>query len=124
MNKRSPNEFRRDIEMRQRNLVYPDTLRNETRGWRFLITSKEPLSVLQVVGLLLLYSSVLSLLFLMGYAAFRQFHSTSGNGLNRILTGFGPYVVIVVLCGAAFLFLRWRVQKAIVGANKRPPLRK
>ena len=53
MNKRSPNEFRRDIEMRQRNIVYPATLRNETRGWRNLITSKEPLSVLQVSPLTL-----------------------------------------------------------------------
>jgi hypothetical protein len=59
MTKRSPDEFRRDIEMRQRNIVYPDTLRNEVRGWRSLITSKEPLSVLQIVGLLLLYLSVL-----------------------------------------------------------------
>jgi hypothetical protein len=63
MTKRSPDEFQRDIEMRQRNIVYPDTLRNQIRGWRSLITSKQPLSVLQVVGLLTLYLSALSMLF-------------------------------------------------------------
>jgi len=124
MTKRSPNEFRRDIEMRQRNIVYRDTLRNETRAWRNLISSKEPLSVLQVVGILLLYSLVLSVLLLMGYAAFEQFHSTSGSVLNRIIAGFGPWVIIVLLCGAVFLLLRWRIQKALVGGNKRPPLAK
>jgi len=124
MTKRSPNEFRRDIEMRQRNIVYPDTLRNETRAWRNLISSKEPLSVLQVVGILLLYSLVLSVLLLMGYAAFEQFHSTSGSVLNRIIAGFGPWVIIVLLCGAVFLLLRWRIQKALVGGNKRLPLAK
>jgi len=122
MNKRSPNEFLRDIEMRQRNVVYPDTLRNETRGWRNLITSKEPLSVLQVVGLLLLHSAVLSVLFLMGYAAIEQFHSTSGSVLNRIVAALGPWVIIVFLCGAVFLLLRWRIRRALVGADKRPPL--
>jgi hypothetical protein len=124
MNKQPPHEFQRQIEMRQRNIVYPDTLRNEIRGWRNLIISKEPLSVLQVLAILLLYSSTLSLLFIMGYASFEQFHSTSGSFVNRIVTGFGPWVVVLAFIGAVFLLLRWRIRKALVGAHKRPPLAK
>ena len=124
MNKRPPHEFQRDIEMRQRNIVYPDTLRNEIRGWRNLITSKEPLTVLQVLAILLLYSSMLSVLFIMGYGAFEQFHSTSGSFVNRIVTGFGPWIIVLALIGVVFLLLRWRIQKALVSAHKRPPLAK
>ena len=124
MNKRSPNEFQRDIEMRQRNIVFPDTLLNETRGWRSLITSKEPLSVLQVVGLLVLYLSVLGLLFAAGDVALTQFQNTAGTGVSRVVAGFGGYVILVVLCGAVFLLLRWRVQKALAGAHKRPRVAK
>jgi len=83
MNKRSSNEWMRDVELSQRNIVFPDTLRNEMKGWRSLITSKKPLSVLQVVALLVLYLSVLSMLFLTGYFAFEIFHKTSGTGRSE-----------------------------------------
>jgi len=119
MNKRSPNEFQRDIEMRQRNIVYPDTLRNETRGWRSLITSKKPLSVLQVVGLLALYLCMLSMLVFFGELALSQYRNTSGTGVGRAMAGFGGYVIVLVLCGAVFLLFRWRVRKALVATHKR-----
>jgi len=124
MNKRSANEWMRDVELSQRNIVFPDTLRNEMKGWRSLITSKKPLSVLQVVALLVLYLSVLSTLFLTGYGAFEIFHKTSGTGVSRVVAAFGPFVTIAVLCGAVLLLLRWRVRKALAGADKRPPLPK
>jgi len=118
MTKRSPDEFRRDIEMRQRNLVYPDTLRNEARGWRGLMTSKEPLSVVQVVGMLIM---LLGLPLVMVKLALTQFHDTPGTGVGRLVAGFGGYVIYLLICAALFLLLRWRVRKAL-GAHKRPPL--
>jgi hypothetical protein len=84
--KRSPDEFRRDIDMRQRNLVYPDTLRNEARGWPGLMTSKEPLSIVQVVGMLIM---LLGLPSVMVKLALTQFHHTPGTGLTRLVAGFG-----------------------------------
>ena len=123
MTRRSAKEFQRDIEMRQRNVVFPDTLRNETRGWRNLITSKEPLSVMRVIALLLFYLLSLSCLFWIGYAAFEQFQDsdTSGSGLSRVVSVFGPWVIILMLFGAVFLLLRWRIRKALGGVHKRSP---
>ena len=34
--KHQPEEFARDLEARQRNIVFPDTVQNETRFWRNL----------------------------------------------------------------------------------------
>jgi len=89
-----------------------------------LITSKEPLSVLQVVGLLVLYLSVLGLLFVAGDVALTQFHNTSGTGVSRVVAGFGGYVIVLALIGAVFLLLRWRIRKALASEHKRPPLAK
>jgi hypothetical protein len=116
MNKRSTNEFQRDIEMRQRNIVFPDTLRNEARGWRGLLTSKEPLSVVQVVGMLMM---LLGVPLVMVKLALTQFHNTSGNGVSRVVAGFGGYVIYLLICGALFLLLRWRVRKALADTHKR-----
>jgi|SRR5215469_626512 len=124
MTKRSYAELQRDIEARQRNIVYPDTLRNEARGWRNLITSKEPLSILQIVALLALYLSMLSMLVFFGELALSQYRNTSGTGVSRVVAGFGGYVIVLVLCGAVFLLLRWRVRKALARAHKRSPLAK
>jgi hypothetical protein len=121
MKKQSPYEFQRDIEMRQRNIVFPDTLRNETRGWRNLMTSKQPLSVVQLGALSIMFFSLVGL---MGELAYLQFRSTPGNGLSRVVAGFGGYVIVLALCGAVFLLLRWRVRKALAAAQRRPPFAK
>lgn len=117
MTKRSTDEFRPDLEIRQRNLVYPDTLRNEARGWRGLMTSKEPLSVVQVVGLSIM---LLGLPLVMVKLALTQFHDTPGTGARRLVAGLGGYVIYLVICGALFPLLRWRVRKALGDAQKRP----
>ena len=117
MRKRSHSEFQRDVEMRQRNVVFPDPIRNEARGWRSLITSKEPLSVLQVFGVLVLYASVLGLLFAVGDMALTQFHNTPGTGIDRVVRGFGGYIICLGVIAAAFLLLRWRVRAALSQAS-------
>jgi hypothetical protein len=56
----SREEWLHDIEERQRNIVFPDTLNNETRGWRNLIGSKQPPTLIQQLGLLVLAVSFVS----------------------------------------------------------------
>ncbi|HEX6802136.1 MAG TPA: hypothetical protein VF133_00520 [Terriglobales bacterium] len=48
MNKPSRNEWMRDVELSQRNIVFPDTAANEARFWRTLISGK--LTTVQVIG--------------------------------------------------------------------------
>src|ERR1043166_5746483 len=101
MKKRSTNEFLRDVQMRQRNIVFPDTVWNEARGWRNLMTQKGPLRILQVVGVLIFGLAALAMLYMMGKEALTQFHETPGTGLGRVVAGFGGYVILLALCGAA-----------------------
>ena len=126
MNKQSPNEFRRDIEMRQRNLVYPDTLRNEIRGWRSLITSKKPLSIVQVVGLLTMYLSVLGMLMLVGTGVLSAVRKASGTSVRlQVLGAYGTFFALIgTVFLLLFLLLRWRVRKVLAGAHKRPRVAK
>jgi len=39
-----------DVRASQRNIVFPDTVQNEASGWRKLITSKRPLTLVQIIG--------------------------------------------------------------------------
>lgn len=105
-----------------RNIVYPDTLRNEIRGWRGLITSKEPLSALQVLGILAFCLAALSVAFAMGRDALSQLREAQGTGVR--LQVLGAYVILLASFGAVFLLLRWRVRKALAGAHKRPRVAK
>jgi hypothetical protein len=50
--KQKQEEWLRDVEARQRNVVFPDTLGNETRFWRNL--GKQPFNLSTKVGLALL----------------------------------------------------------------------
>jgi len=44
---RKREEWLRDIEKRQRNVVFPDTVNNEARFWRNIIEGKQRLTVVQ-----------------------------------------------------------------------------
>jgi len=103
MTKRPPDEFRRDLELRQRNIVFPDTAANEARLWRSFISGK--LSTVQVIGFVLICGIIAAPVWLMAKAM------TSIFGL-LFLGG----------CGAVFLLLCWRIRKSLAEKHKRPPL--
>jgi hypothetical protein len=48
---RKREEWLQDIEARQRNIVFPDTVNNEARFWRNIIEGKQRLTVVQKVGI-------------------------------------------------------------------------
>ena len=52
VNHRSKDEWLRDVDARQRNVVFPDTVQNEGRFWRNL--GKEPLTPVAKAGLVVL----------------------------------------------------------------------
>jgi hypothetical protein len=51
---RQHDEWLRDIDARQRNVVFPDTAANEARFWRNLMEGKQKLTRLQTVGILIM----------------------------------------------------------------------
>jgi hypothetical protein len=65
---RKREEWLRDIEERQRNIVFPDTVNNEARFWRNIIEGKQRLTVVQRVGIVIFVLSVGTLVFLITFA--------------------------------------------------------
>jgi hypothetical protein len=62
MNSRHKDEWLRDIEARQRNIVFPDTAENEGRFWRNIISGKRSLTLAQWIGISLLWVCMIALL--------------------------------------------------------------
>jgi hypothetical protein len=61
-------EWFRDIEARQHNVVFPDTAENEGRFWRNLYTGKQKPTVTQSIGIVIMAIMVLALVFITRYA--------------------------------------------------------
>src|SRR5438309_3346126 len=109
-NNHKRDQWLQDIEARQRNVVFPETVRNEGRFWRNLM-EKGHLTATQIIGISLMYVSLLG-----GWLALAlmQFRAARGSGrLARSLHVFGVPIITAFLLGFGFLFLRWRVRKAL-----------
>jgi hypothetical protein len=110
-------EWMKDVRQSQRNVVFPDTLRNEASGWRRLMTSKQPLTIVQKAGIGLLflamgvvYWSVIS----------DKLRGSSGSPFfDRVLGGFGDWIGLFAIFGLVFLLLRWRARRALFAHKHR-----
>lgn len=97
MKRTSRDEWLRDIDERQRNIVFPDTAANEARFWRSIIFGKSRLTTAQTIGITLMW---LAVAFPLG--AFLKWMT------------FSIYAwLALMLFAAAFLLLRWRTRKAL-----------
>ena len=111
MKRQSNKDWLRDVEMRQRNIVFPDTMKNEARFWRNLMESKGHLTATQIIGISLMY---LSLIAGLAVCAVMAFHAASGGGwLTRAFRAIGVSLISIFFVGCGFLLLRWRVRKAL-----------
>jgi len=106
MRQRDRQNWLREVGASQRNVVFPDTLQNEANGWRKLITSKRPLTLVQAVGIALLYLG-------MGMVLWNE---------SRLKL-LGGWVVLFVIFGVFFLILRWRVRCALRSGRPDQPKR-
>lgn len=86
----------RDVELSQRNIVFPDTASNEARFWRNLLSDKRPLSTAQLMFILL----VCGLLAMPVWDMLKAMTSIVG-------------WLFFAACGAMFLLLRWAVRRAL-----------
>jgi nitrate reductase gamma subunit len=116
MSKPGQEEWIKDMRERQRNVVFPDALRNEASGWRRLMTSKQPLTTVHAVGIGLLF---LAMGVVLGGLISEKLRRSAGDSfIDRVFGGFGDWIVLFAILGTFFLLLRWRVRRAL-RANKR-----
>ena len=113
-------EWQRDINARQRNVVVPDTAQNDGRLWRNLARGKQKLTIVQIIGAALIF---LTLAGISWREAVRTFtFGTSGSTFDRFvatLASLGSAVAIPLgLLGIIFLVLRWRVRRALLSEGR------
>ena len=97
MNKGQREQWQADIQARQRNIVFPDTVQNEARFWRNIISGEQRLTPVQAVGLaVMLFMIAVPLWALIKWMRYSV-----------------VAWLVVALCVGAVLFLRWRAVKAL-----------
>jgi hypothetical protein len=107
-------EWKQDINARQRNIVFPDTAQNEARLWRNLASGKEKLTTVQVIGIALI---VLTIVTIEWREAVRTFRFASGSTFDRLLPVFLNLAIPLGLFGVFLLVLRWRVRRALLSGK-------
>jgi hypothetical protein len=103
-------EFQNDVEARQRNIIFPDTVQNETRGWRNLARAGR-LTITQMIGVALIFLLMLAIIVDDAVTKFR--YAASGSLLDRLLAAAGDWPILLPILAVAFLILRWRVRRAL-----------
>lgn len=98
-NQRKRDQWLQDIEARQRNVVFPDTVQNEARFWRNL--GKQPFTTSTKVGLALL--AILG----WGFFAFILF-ATFQEGVTWAFT-----LGMILFCGPIFGAIAWATRRSL-----------
>jgi hypothetical protein len=116
-------EWERDIINRQRNIVFPDTLLNEARFYRNLISGSTPLKLVRVIGVLLVaapyfLTGCISLALLIGYLRTIQDPFERWISLATVFGALGP------LGFGAIILVRGLVRPPLPAAKRRPGYRK
>lgn len=107
---RSREEWVRDIDSRQRNIVFPDTVDNEGRFWRNVVSGKRKLTAVQTVGIAIVYLTVIA-----AFASVLAIELSTDRSydsiLRRIVGQFGGYIIAFILLGCFFLLLKFSTRR-------------
>jgi hypothetical protein len=108
-------DWEQDISARQRNIVFPDTVQNEGRFWRNLATGKQKLTIVQVIGIALMFLTLAAIFWSDAARKFR--FAASGSVFDRLLPVLSEWAIILVVFVVFFLLLRWRVRRALLSGK-------
>jgi hypothetical protein len=112
-NQHKRDDWQRDIQARQRNVVFPDTVENEARFWRNL--GKGPSKISTKIGLAILA------VFVFGFGA-AILVATHQAGVTWLFV-----LAMLLLCGPIFGAIAWATRRSlrdIEKARSDPKLRK
>jgi len=109
MKRAERDDWRRDLDARQRNVEFPDTAANEARFWRNIISGKEKLRPSQVAGIALICFTLAAAIY--SYISFQlRVSGAQGTLWERILGTFGDWLILFAVA-AAVLLVSWLVRR-------------
>jgi hypothetical protein len=102
--RRNREEWLRDVQARQRNIVFPDTAANEARFWRNLYTGRQKLTTLQTIGVAVMLLAVIAVVIgiTFGYA-----YDAYTSWAQRIASAALEWAFGLGLLGGFLLLLKW-----------------
>ncbi|SRR5258708_6781576 len=98
-NQHNRDQWLQDIEARQRNIVFPNTVENETRFWRNLGTT--PSNIATKLGLAVLA------VFVLGFMAFILVATFQAGVTWLVLLG------MLIFCGSGFGVIAWATRRSL-----------
>jgi hypothetical protein len=91
-----------DVQARQHNVVFPDTVNNEARFWRNIYEGRQRLTTVQRIGLFIF-------VFAMGVLVFGSIPFTANFSWTRLLNAFLGWLIAFGIL--AFILLAFRVSQ-------------
>lgn len=96
-----------DVQRRQRNVVFPDTVNNEARFWRNIIEGRQRLTLIQKVGVSIIALAMAILAFVMTFDGNNPFSAdfSWGRLLNALL------IWVIAFCFLALILVAFRISQ-------------
>jgi hypothetical protein len=117
--KRSGREnWLRDVHARQRNLVFPETVANESTFWRNIIAGKKKLHASQLIGIGLIYLTLAAVFYGLISSQMRT-SGIQGTLWDRIIGNFGGWIIVFGV--AALLLLVGQVIRRYSRLSRKSP---
>ena len=116
--KRDHEEWMADVENRQRNHVFPYTLKNETDGYRQLYIGDKPFSRTLMIGFLLLVLAMIA--FLLGIIwtmVVLPWKEVQGSWWSKTVAALGPYALVLAGFGLLVYLMGRAAKKSIAQAH-------
>ncbi len=89
-------EWRRDVDFRQRNIVFPDTAANEARFWQNIIAGKQKLTLVQIVGVALFIFTLIGVIVSSIAMRITEAH-VQGSLVERVIGSVGDWIVLTAI---------------------------
>ena len=102
--KQKQEEWVRDVDARQRNVVFPDTAANEARFWRNLYEGKQKLTAVQAAGLALFAIMAVALFIATSLGWGHELYPTWA---GRIESAALDWILVAAVLGGFMLLLKW-----------------
>jgi hypothetical protein len=113
MNRHGNNDWLRDVDARQRNIVFPDTVQNEGRFWRNAWAGSESLNLAQWIGVVVMFvcfgGGLVSVLW-------RVWPEGQAPWWQKAINAYGIFIVVI---GAVATFIAIGNRRARRTAQKR-----
>ena len=115
MRDRKREAWEHDLEARQRNIVFPDTVANEARFWRNLISGKQGMTGAKVVYLAIFCLTAVGTVVGLVVSQLDELRRTGLPRWQRIIAIAGEWTVALTIVGGLLLLIKWRAGKVVPG---------